>query len=309
MRDTRGFAIGEVLLATLIWSGSFVLIKWGLESWRPLTFVAVRYSLGGLLLLAVGLLFRRLGPTSGAGRGQWARLLAIGVLNYALGQSLFFGALAAVSATSVNVVLAFVPVGVLLLGAVYLGERPIPVQFVGMAAATGGSVLFFSGADVSGQGMGLLLALGATVCFGASQILVRELASEGRVGSVWLTVITLLIGSLLLLPVALWLEGMPHPDTRGWLIMGFLAVFSTALAHLAWNHAHRQMRAYEVGVLANMMPLEVAVLAWLFLGEALEPAQWAAMAIVVLGITVVQVSARLASMVGRARIAALSWVR
>ncbi|MFQ5946539.1 MAG: DMT family transporter [Anaerolineae bacterium] len=309
MRDTRAFAIAEVLLATLIWSGSFVLIKWGLESWRPLTFVAVRYSLGGLILLAVGLLFRRSGPTSGITRGHWARLFAIGVLNYALGQSLFFAALAAVSATSVNVILAFVPVAVLLFGGIYLREQPLAVQFVGIAAATGGSVLFFSGAEVSEQGMGLLLALGATICFGLSQVVVRELAAEGKLGSVRLTVSTLLIGSLLLLPVALWLEGMPQPDIRGWLILGFLAVFSTALAHLAWNHAHRRMRAYEVGVLANVMPLEVAVMARLFLGESLGPMQWAAMAIVVLGITLVQASSRLTAVMGRARAAAFSWVR
>ena len=73
----------------------------------------------------------------------------------------------------------------------------------------------------------------------------------------------------------------------------------------------RDTRGFAIGevLLATLIWSGSFALIKLLLGEALGPAQWAAMAIVVLGITVVQVAARLASMMGRARVAALSWVR
>ncbi|MCJ7666779.1 MAG: EamA family transporter, partial [Anaerolineae bacterium] len=55
-----------------------------------------------------------------------------------------------------------------------------------------------------------------------------------------------------------------------------------------WNHALAHLKAFEQAMVANTMPLQIALWAWLFLGEELTPRMVIGLAVVVLGVLVVQ---------------------
>jgi len=67
-------------------------------------------------------------------------------------------------------------------------------------------------------------------------------------------------------------------------------VVNTAAAFFIWNHALSLVDAFEASMIQNTMLVQIAVLSWLFLGEALTAAKAAGMALVLLGVLTIQVS-------------------
>lgn len=66
--------------------------------------------------------------------------------------------------------------------------------------------------------------------------------------------------------------------------------FSTALAFTLWNQTLRTLTAVESSVINNLMLVQIALLAWVFLGEALSPIEIVGLAVALAGILVVQVA-------------------
>jgi drug/metabolite transporter (DMT)-like permease len=83
-------------------------------------------------------------------------------------------------------------------------------------------------------------------------------------------------------------EPTPHLDLQSWLIIFWLAVVNTAVAFTLWNHTLRTLTATESSVINNTMLIQIALLAWIFLDEALAPLQIAALVLVALGALLVQ---------------------
>ena len=59
-----------------------------------------------------------------------------------------------------------------------------------------------------------------------------------------------------------------------------ILVANTAFAFTLWNHTLRTLTAVESSIIGNLMLPQIAVLAWVFLGEALTPRQKAALIVV-----------------------------
>ncbi len=92
------------------------------------------------------------------------------------------------------------------------------------------------------------------------------------------------IGSSLLLAVGFIVEGVPRLDLSGWGIVIWLAVINTALAFTIWNHILRSLTAIESNLINNTMLIQIAILAWLFLGEPISVREGAGLILAVLGV-------------------------
>ena len=71
---------------------------------------------------------------------------------------------------------------------------------------------------------------------------------------------------------------------------GWLAVVNTAFAFTLWNHTLRTLTAIESNVMNNTMLIQIALLAWIFLGESLNGRQLLGIALAVVGIAIVQLA-------------------
>jgi drug/metabolite transporter (DMT)-like permease len=98
------------------------------------------------------------------------------------------------------------------------------------------------------------------------------------------------IGSFILLAVGLVVEGVPRLDLSAWLIVVWLAVVNTALAFTLWNHTLRSLTAIESTLINNTMLVQIAILAWLFLGEPISLREGAGLVLAVLGVLCVQLA-------------------
>jgi drug/metabolite transporter (DMT)-like permease len=284
-------AILLALLVTFLWSTSWVLIKIALVEIPPLTFAGLRYSLAALLLLPG--LWRRRALLAALPAREWRRLVLLGLVFYTLTQGGQFLTLNYLQAVTFSLLLNFSAVLVALFGIVALGEVPSRLQWGGIALFLGGVAVYFLPLTGPGEpALGLVLA-GLTVCANAAAaVLGRRANRERALPPLLVTGASMGVGAVCLLGPGLAVEGLPRLSLQSWAIVAWLAVVNTALAFTLWNRALQTLSAVESSMINNTMLVQIAVLAWLFLGEPLGPRQVAGLALAAVGIFLAHVRSR-----------------
>jgi drug/metabolite transporter (DMT)-like permease len=280
----------SALFVTLLWSSSWVLIRWGLddEALEPLTFASLRYVLAAIALLAWVL--GRPGPRRAVGklsRRGYVEVALLGVVFYAVTQGAQFVAIDSQPAATTSVFLSWTPLLVALLGARSIAERSTARQVIGSVLVGIGAVAYFAG-DLGATPVGVvasLVGLGANV---VAALLGRHVNRDAAAPAVVVTALSMGVGAVCLLAVGLALEGPPTVSARGWLIIVWLALVNTALAFTLWNLSLRRLTALESAAINNTMLLQVAVLAWVFLGETPGLPEVIGIALVSLGVLMAQ---------------------
>jgi drug/metabolite transporter (DMT)-like permease len=74
---------------------------------------------------------------------------------------------------------------------------------------------------------------------------------------------------------------------NGWLGVGFLGIFCSGLAYIAWYDALKALTTAQTGVFLYIEPLVAVVVAFFVLGEAITPASLIGGAIILLGVWLV----------------------
>lgn len=291
-------AVLQALFVTFLWSTSWVLIKFGLEEMPPLVFAGLRYMLAFLVLLPF--LWRTSEPKKSAlrvpasvkalTRGDWGRLVVLGVVYYALTQGAQFVALAYAPAVSVTLILSFTAVFVALLGIFTLGERPNGGQWLGMLLALAGAMIYFYPFGLAeAQLIGIIAAVVGMLANSLSALLGRYVNRDGAIKPLTVTVISMGVGAMIMLVVGGVIEGIPALSWQSWLLIAWLAVVNTAIAFTLWNHTLRTLPAMESTVINNTMTVQIAILALLFLGETINGRELLGLAAVVVGTLLVQI--------------------
>jgi drug/metabolite transporter (DMT)-like permease len=284
-RSSRLIAVSECVVFSLIAGSTLVLAKMALAYLGPLTMTALRYFLAFVLLFPSMLYHNRLSNLS---LFLWLRFFLIGLSLYVVGNGGLYWGLRYVQATTASLLLSFIPLLVLIAGILWLNEIPTRMQVVGVAVAVIGGILFFSPGRNIGAPLGIALVAISLIGNAAFGILGREIAREQKVDTLTLTTIPLAFGSILLIPIALIIEGVPQFSVTGWGILLVLALVNTVCAYILYNHALKVLPAFELSAILNLTPLVTAIWAWLFLRERLGLAQISGMVMVIVGVLVVQ---------------------
>ena len=100
------------------------------------------------------------------------------------------------------------------------------------------------------------------------------------------------VGAFLLLGTGIAVQGPPDLSLKAWAIVAWLAVVNTAFAFTLWNLTLRKLSAMESSLINNTMLIQIAILAWVFLGESLGVRQVAGLLLASLGTLVVQLAGR-----------------
>jgi drug/metabolite transporter (DMT)-like permease len=218
----------------------------------------------------------------------------LGVMLYGVTQGAQFAALVHLPAVAVSLALSFTPIVIALI-ALRGGERATPLQLGGAIAVLLGAAVFYGpiafGPDTT---IGLAIISVGVLANAASAVLGRRLARDALPelgGVIVMTAVSMLAGSVLLVVAGLVVEGVPVLGPEAWLIVAWLAVVNTAVAFTLWNLTLRTLTAVESSVLNNLMLVQIAILAWVFLpGETLDLRQIAGLGIALAGIIAVQLA-------------------
>lgn len=283
-------AVWLALLVTVLWSSSWVLIRWGLdeEGLTPVMFAALRYGAAAIVLIAVVIARERHDRSRyRVERGFIVQLVLLGVVMYALTQGAMFVALDEQPAATTSLMLSLTPLFVAGSAALTLAEVPTRWQLMGVVLVAAGAMFYFGG-DLGATTAGMAAALVALVANVAASILGRAVNRAGRLPALTVTTISMAIGAGCLAFIAVGYEGIPSISPRGALIILWLAVVNTALAFTLWNISLQRLSAVESASINNTMLVQIALLGWLFLGEAPGLLGWLGIVLVTVGVYLVQ---------------------
>ena len=130
-----------------------------------------------------------------------------------------------------------------------------------------GAVVFFAG-DLGATVVGMtasVIKLGANV---TSSLLGRSMNRSQHLSPLTVTVASMTIGAAALAATGLMVDGVLRVTPTAAAIVVWLAVVNTAWAFTLWNSSLRYLTAVESASINGTMLIQIAVLAWLFLGES-----------------------------------------
>lgn len=271
-----------LVVATVFWGSTFVVVKDAIASVPPFEFLAIRFAVA---TLALWLFWRPrvrhlLGP---------APLLVGGALAAAFGLQtwglVYTGATNAAFITGLYVV--FTP----LLGAVLLRRLPGVRIVVAVALATAGLGLLTLRASV-GFTLGDLLVLLCAAAWAVQIVLLGRFAPTSDVRTLavgQLAVATMIFAALV--PT----DALVAPSGTGvWFAVGLTALGATAFGFAVQTWAQRHLSANRTAVVLTMEPVFGAVFGIAIAGERLGPVRWlgAALILTAIGVTELRASLR-----------------
>jgi drug/metabolite transporter (DMT)-like permease len=288
------FAVLQALFVTFLWSTSWVLIKIGLDEIPALTFAGLRYILAFLCLLPLALARpAQRQALRDLSSQEWRWLVVLGIVGYSLTQGAQFLGLAYLPALTVSLLLSFTPVLVALLGIPLLAERLSRPQWFGLGLFVVGVVLYFYPISLAaGQGVGLAIMAVGVFANASGSILSRSINRAAFISPLLITVVSMGVGSIVLLAAGILFQGLPRLALVHWLLIAWLAVVNTAFAFTLWNHTLRTLSAVESSLINSAMLIQIAILAWLFLGERLTLREGIGVVFVGLSVVIVQLYRR-----------------
>lgn len=278
--------LAAVATTLVLWASAFVAIRHLGDDFSPGALSLGRLLVGSLCLAAVALPQGLPRPTP----PQWGRLVAIGLLWFALYNVALNAGELLVDAGTASMLIQVAPVVIALLAALFLGERFTAGLGLGLALAFGGVALIaLSTSPGPGSGgsavPGVLLVLLSAVAYAVSVVLQKPLMSS--LGAVHVTWIACSVGAVACLPFVGDLVtqlGEAPVSSIAWLV--YLGVFPTAIAFTTYAFALRHMDASRLGVTTYLVPPITVVLGLLLLGEAPPTMAYAGGALALLGVAV-----------------------
>lgn len=275
------------LVATMVfWGLSFVATKVALESVPTFSLVFARFSLAALIFL-----FLRRGRKWPSFDGKdHAKMVLLALFEPGLYFIFETIGLQHTSAPKTALIIATIPVVVLLLSALMLGERTGGASIAGIFLSFGGIVILVVGDPefgwtLEGSLLGDLLIGGAVISASLYMIFARDLGR--RYSSLEITFVQIVYGAVFFCLPFIW-----EVPTLAWsaitlrssLAVIYLTVFATVGAFLCYNFALSQVPVSRAAVFVNGIPVVTAIGAWALLDERLTAIQASGGALVLVAV-------------------------
>ncbi len=286
--EGKSSSLGTVLLtavAPVAWGSTYAVTQLWLPPGRPLLDAVLRILPAGLLLL----LWTRRRP---AGR-WWGRAALLGTLNHGIFFALLYVAAYRLPSGLASTITAVSPLVVMAAAWLAIGERQPRATFVAALTGIAGVVLLVWENDRTGPVdlLGVAAALGAVTSASVGFVLVKRWTQPSQVLST--TAWQLVAGGLLLVPVALVVEGAPPPlDPAAVLALSYLALVGSLVGYVVWFRGLTRLDAGAVAVIGLVNPVVGTLLGVVLLAEPFGPVALIAMALTLVSVLLAQAAVR-----------------
>ena len=269
-----------------MWSSAFSSARIALESAPPLWTLVARFLLAGGLAIGVATM---LGHRLPGKLEHYGRIAVLGICQNSLYLGLYFMAMVTVPAGIAAIMASTMPLLVAAGGAWLFRERLPGRALLGLALGFAGVgwIMFGrmgGGLDVASLGLCIL----GVLALAAATLLVRH-ADFGS-GLLMVVGLQMIVGGAVLLPFALWLEPEPIIVWRPSLFLAFayMAVVPGVIATLVWFKLVQRIGAARASAFHFLNPVFGVAVAAVLLSEGFGPTEMLAVAVVTIGIALVQ---------------------
>ena len=249
-----------LVLATLFWSGNYVVGNLLAGGISPLQLTAIRWAIAAPFLIVLAVVIEK--PDWRAALREWPMHLlqaALGLVAFCL---FSYEALAHTTALDAALVGATNPVLIAVVAALIVRERMRRTSGIGLLTSLLGVLLILTNGRLlevftTEYNIGGLYMLGAVVAWTAYTILGRTLKTR----PVTSAAVQSVLAAVALAPIALAIGGPITLDTAGWWGVLYIGLFPSVLSLMLWNIAVKKIGAGRAGIYLNLMPVFTAVMA------------------------------------------------
>ncbi len=248
-----------LVLATLFWSGNFVVGQAAVGSMTPLDLTFWRWTLAAVPLLLLAHFVEK--PDWRAVLRRWPVLLLLSVLGMSGYTLLLYGALGFTSAMNASLITAANPALIVVMAIVLLGERTTRLGWLGICLGLLGVLTVLTQGELArifslSINTGEVMMIGAIIVWGFYTIIARRL----KVPAISATAVQVVIATVMLAPFALAMNvQLPDTAAEAW-SLAYIAVFPSLGAYLLWNLALKTTPPGTAGNYLNLMVVFTAII-------------------------------------------------
>ncbi len=261
----------QMVLLCLIWGVNWAVMSTALDYFPPLTFSALRFVLGSVVLLAICFYKRIPWPD----KQSWKWFALCGLLQTAYVFSVTQSVLQYLT-VGVTSILAFtMPLWVTILAHFFIPDERL--KFAHILGLSSGILGLFLVLDVNPLEMtwtgvtivAQLFVLSSSVAWATSNIIIKKVLHAHD--KIQFTTYQMLIGTVGLLLASFFVESW-RPITWSWMAvfcLMFAGVIASAIAYILWTNIISKGEAGRSSISLMAVPVIGALSGWVFLGETL----------------------------------------
>ncbi|MDK2776299.1 MAG: DMT family transporter [Pseudomonadota bacterium] len=263
-----------LLLPPLFWAGNFIVGRAVRDEIPPVTLSVSRWVVASLVLLPFAWRAMRRDRAL-YWQHRWL-ILGISLAGITVFNTLIYLGLQSTPATNGIILNSFIPLLIVLFGALFFGYRIRALQVLGMLVSFAGVLSIVMRGDWQvltslSFAHGDLIILGAMACWALYTIGLKEVPSEiNRLG---LLSVQMAVGLVFLLPFWGWelaSGAAPVWNTHSLLSLAYVGIVPSVLAYLLYNACVVRLGPARAGLSVHLTPLFGAVLSVLLLGETIH---------------------------------------
>ncbi|WP_188525710.1 DMT family transporter [Sinisalibacter lacisalsi] len=283
--DIRALVMG--LAFAFMWSSAFTSARIIVADAPPITTLAIRFVISGLLGIAIA---AALGQKISLTRGQWISVVVFGISQNALYLGLNFVAMQWIEAGFASIIASSMPLIVAALGWAVFRDKLTPLALTGLVLGFAGVALIM-GTRISGgvDLIGIALCVIAALALAVATLTVRTASGGGNL--LMVVGLQMIVGAVVLAPFGIAFETLEV--TWSWQLVAAF-IYTTLIPGLAatwvWFALVGRIGPVRASTFHFLNPFFGVTIAALLLGEELGPLDVVGVAIVTVGILAVQLA-------------------
>ena len=283
--DLRAIFMG--LAFALMWSSAFTSARMIVADAPPLTALAFRFLISGLIGVALA---RMMGQSWKLSRAQWRATLIFGLCQNAIYLGLNFVAMRQIEASLASIIASTMPLMVAFFGWLIRGDKLRPLGLAGLAAGVIGVALIMGARLEGGVNLtGMALCFAGALALTVATLSVRSAAGGGNV--MMIVGLQMFVGSAVLAVAAVLFEPWAvHWTPRLIGAFAYTTLVPGVLATWVWFLLVGRIGAIKAATFHFLNPFFGVAVAALLLGEKLGVVDLIGVAIITAGILAVQLS-------------------
>ena len=281
-------AYSVAVLCWLLSAGVYIAAKWVSSEMPPWALCFWRVLIAFAILLPI--VRRHFGAMVALMRVRALELLAIGGMGLAICQGMIFVGLEHADATTAGIIIALIPIITMILARLILAEPMGTWQVIGsIIAFLGIVVIIVKGSPAALMHLNLnpgeLWIVAGAFCFSLYTVLLRR----AKFDLDRLSLLVVLLGAAVLTALPFYIFELAADErsalnASGLIALAYVAIPGGALMYYLFNRSIEVLGAARAGMFLYIQTIFIAILAYLILGEQLQPYHLEGAALIIVGL-------------------------
>ncbi|MDG5790037.1 DMT family transporter [Evansella sp. AB-P1] len=264
-----------LVLATFFWGTNFVFSRMIVEEIPPFQLSVMRWVIAAIVFLPF--VFKELKHSKEIMKKNWKSLFFMALTGIAGFNTLLYIAMQYTTSINASLVNSTTPLLIVLLSVIFLKEKLIPMQYIGVAVSFIGVFIVITGGNLNAImtlsiNPGDIIVVGAVILWGIYSVLMKKYGVHLPKKSTF--IITIYVGIIVLIPFALFERtyapiSLSTVPTEALLGVVYLGIFPSIISFICWNEGVMQIGPGRASSYLYLIVFFTTVLAVLFGGETL----------------------------------------